>query len=145
MQTGTTDWHAFERSITTAKAYRKIVVTLMYGGTTGTVWYDDIALTTGSLPPTPTPVGGAELLANGSYETDSDANNVPDSWVFRYMAAGSGRDCTVAQHGTCSVRINGSTQMAEAYQRFNLAGIAGDAFTVRAWTRAENALSTTKY
>lgn len=145
MQSGTTDWHAFERTISAARAYRKIVVTLMYGGTSGTVWYDDVALTTGSLPPTPTPIGGAEVLVNGSYETDTDANNVPDNWTFRSIPAGSGRDCTVAQHGTCSVHINGSTQMAEAYQRFNLTGIAGDAFTVRAWTRAENALSTTKY
>lgn len=45
-------------------------------------------------------------VTNGSFETDSDANNVPDGWTFTPQTAGTGvLDATTSAHGIKSFKI----------------------------------------
>src|SRR5690606_19862523 len=50
---------------------------------------------------------GTELLTNGSFETDSDANNIPDGWTAQGAPGGAVRSTTAgdAFDGTAGVLI----------------------------------------
>src|SRR6185436_12313279 len=43
------------------------------------------------------------LVNNPGFETDADANNLPDGWTGKKLGASDRLDCTLAHEGRCSL------------------------------------------
>ncbi|MBC8100922.1 MAG: choice-of-anchor D domain-containing protein, partial [Armatimonadetes bacterium] len=107
------------------------------------------------VPPTATPVStatatppalGVELLLNTSFETDANADNIPDSWLPTGIT-GDGRVCGsgVAYAGDCAWKfIGGTGENAAVEQSVTVAasmGIgAGDTLTLAVATKASTGI-----
>jgi len=93
----------------------------------------------------PQPAGGAcdigayELgLLNNSFERGP---RIPKYWKGQKLTTKDRRTCTIAHDGSCSFKMVGSTAMKSLKQVVKLSGKAGDAFTLKGWSKATNPLS----
>ncbi len=66
------------------------------------------AVPTATATPGPdvTPIGGSELLLNGGFEFDADADGIPDGWKLSGRS-GDARVCSGARSGSCAYRAKG--------------------------------------
>jgi len=76
-----------------------------------------------------------ELVANGGFESNREDLALPDRWRIRRLSLpDEGRFCD--QHG-CAVEIDGGPARTQVLQTIQLAGQAGDRFTLRARSSAQ--------
>jgi len=92
----------------------------------------------------PQPAGGAcdigayELgLVNHSFE---QGPRIPAPWKGQKLTTKDRRVCKTAYHGSCSFKMVGSTARKSLKQVVKLSGKAGDAFTLKGWSKATNPL-----
>jgi hypothetical protein len=81
----------------------------------------------------PCPGGSTELIANGSFETDAEPNNIPDMWTAKKMQIpGSDYiDCvTVPTDGACSFTILGNGTGKKLVQKIITSGVSTDTFVL---------------
>jgi predicted outer membrane repeat protein len=75
-----------------------------------------------------------ELVANGGFESNRDDPELPDRWRIRRLALpDEGIFCDA---DTCAVEIDGGMERTQLLQTIQLAGQAGDGFTLRARSSA---------
>jgi hypothetical protein len=82
-------------------------------------------------------IAGTQLLKNPSFETDANHDNKPDNWSYTgFNAATDGRDCTVHQLGSCSLKLAGNGTQKAASETIMKSGVAGNDFTFALWSKA---------
>lgn len=82
----------------------------------------------------------AELVHNGSFEQNTDGNNVPDGWASKGLPATGGQVCSGEVHtGSCAVKIPLGRTRQLSFTR-NIDGNAGEDITFSLWSNAQSAL-----
>ncbi|MFC1626684.1 hypothetical protein ACFL1P_00605 [Patescibacteria group bacterium] len=88
--------------------------------------------------PTPTPIVG-EILLNGSFEFDSNEDEMPDDWKLHDVNSEniSSVICTEAHSGNCSLEIQGD-ELAVIKQYISVEDIQGNLIKISGWSKAKN-------
>lgn len=89
-------------------------------------------------PPNPEPLAVClpmELVANGGFQSDRDANGVPDRWTATGFGPNDGRACT---GDACLVKLRGNATVKRLRHTVPYAGHAGDTLTFKARSRAKD-------
>ena len=82
----------------------------------------------------------AGLLTNGSFETDTDLDGIPDSWDGNAnLTSKDKRVCNQSYAGACSFKMvaQGTTKVLD-YSSDLGSGTAGDKFKLKAWTKGKD-------
>ena len=75
------------------------------------------------------------LLKNGSFEIDNDANNLPDYWTPTAFEPDDSRSSDYAKQGSYSLKVNGNPALGKKItQRIEVGGNAGDEFAFSGWS-----------
>ena len=78
-----------------------------------------------------------EMVANGGFQSDGNADGTPERWTENAnVAANDGRACNA--DGACVVKMRGSGPIKRLSQDIRHAGSAGDVFTFKARSRAQD-------
>lgn len=78
-----------------------------------------------------------ELVANGGFQSDGNADDIPDRWTPNANVGGSDvRACNA--DGACVFKVRGTGPVKRLSQDIRHAGSAGDVFTFKARSRAQN-------
>jgi uncharacterized repeat protein (TIGR01451 family) len=127
----------------TLESYAACTFKVQFKPTTTVTYTGNISLQ--SLIPTDTfmlPVSGngarvTQLLLNRSFETDVNADKVPDGWASGgAWALADGRDCTVHKYGLCSLKFTGTSALKQLSFTVLRNGVSGDKLAFGVWERA---------
>ena len=80
----------------------------------------------------------AALVKNGSFEKDSNGDGIPDNWTPDSLTSSDKRVCNQSHVGACSFKMVGDGDAKFLYQVIDISGLAGDEFTLKAWTKGKN-------
>jgi hypothetical protein len=79
------------------------------------------------------------LVKNGSFEKDTNGDGLPNNWVYgQNIAPGDKRVCNQSYAGACSFKMIGDANYKWLYQNILIAGLAGDEFSLSAWTKGKS-------
>jgi CSLREA domain-containing protein len=104
---------------------------------------DGVGLRAEFVPHEPQPHVGClplELAGNGSFESDSDDNGIPQRWTGTLLGVHDRLGCSA--NGNCVFKIRGNGALKRLQHVIRHAGGAGDAFTFRARSRAQGVPTT---
>ena len=117
-----------------------LLITTMAGGA---IYFRSRAYSPPATPPTPpnpSPTPVPSTLVNGSFENDSDNNNLPDGWSVLNTGANDGRFLyPEAPDGTYVVKFTPVRRVGfkTIYQQKNISGSSQDVWNFRLWTKTE--------
>ena len=84
----------------------------------------------------------ANLVANGSFETDSNGDGIPNGWTGYQLTPADKRVCNQSYVGSCSFKIVGGTIPTppfwkDLYQNIPVSGGAGESYKLTFWIKAK--------
>lgn len=97
--------------------------------------------TTGFLAAPPAGCRPQELVANGRFQLDADADGRPDRWRTRRLQVENG-DGMACGGAACQLRILGDGQVNQVLQTLDVPGDAGDSVTIGARSSATSVPAT---
>lgn len=118
-------WEQYQLDFAASKDYNRVRVFLVYGHSSGKVWFDDISLTVGPM--------STELVENGFFDVF-----VPNWWRGNRLTTSDGPDCSTSATGSCSMELQGNGTQKQVIFITPTSGSAGDNFTFSLWNRADN-------
>jgi len=77
------------------------------------------------------------LLANSSFEKDSDGDGIPNNWTLNNASGADKRVCNQSYHGACSFKMVGAGAEIFIHQDLDLAGSGGDSFKLTFWAKTK--------
>ena len=83
----------------------------------------------------------ANLVANGSFEKDTNGDGIPNNWGTQDLDLADKRVCNQSYAGSCSFKFTdggGTTANEAILQIINVSGSAGDTFTLSWWTKTRD-------
>lgn len=85
-----------------------------------------------------------QVVSNPSFETDTNADKIPDDWLAQgiNVPGGDGRRCANAIDGACALKLIGDGTTKRLKQVIAASGIAGEVLTLRGWSAASGVPST---
>jgi hypothetical protein len=87
----------------------------------------------------------AVLIKNASFEKDTNKDGIPNNWKGVKLSKDDGRTCTVARHKSCSFKMVGTGKSKQLTQTMLMGGLAGESFTLKAFSKASQATGAGKY
>ncbi|NLD71894.1 MAG: DUF4012 domain-containing protein, partial [Chloroflexi bacterium] len=115
--------------LTATAPYQAIEVAVRMTNKAGEAWIDEVTLERLGAP-------GANLVENGSFEEDADADGLPDGWTPSGLGPEDGLVDGIAREGERSLYLVGEVGREKALiQRLPIGGEAGDAFRLAAYSR----------
>ena len=84
-----------------------------------------------------TTVPPPNLLVNGSFEIDDDADRLPDGWSADRFLPEDGVVCGDAHDGSCVLLITGNKTPRKLVQVVDVTGAAGDDYMLSLWVQAD--------
>lgn len=76
-----------------------------------------------------------EMVANGGFQSDGNGDDIPERWTPTGLTPNDGRVCN---SGACLVKLRGNGLIKRLVHDVKHAGAAGDVFTFRARSRAQD-------
>jgi hypothetical protein len=83
-------------------------------------------------------LAAGKLVKNGSFERDNNGDGLPNKWAGGGLTAADKRVCNKSYGGSCSFKMVGDDTYKLLTQDIALSGLAGDEFTLSAWTKGKN-------
>ena len=80
----------------------------------------------------------ANLLANGSFEKDSNGDGMPNGWAGQDLTTADKRVCNQAKAGSCSFKMNADGSEKSIFQSVAVSGLAGADHTLALWTKGKD-------
>ena len=84
-----------------------------------------------------TTVPPPNLLVNGSFEINDDADRLPDGWSADRFLPEDGVVCGDAHDGSCVLLITGNKTPRKLVQVVDVTGAAGDDYMLSLWVQAD--------
>ena len=81
---------------------------------------------------------GSNLVKNGSFEGGTHGNGIPNKWSGTNLTTADKRDCNQSAAGDCSFKMVGNGVSKLFKQEIAVGGLAGDEFTLSAWTKGKD-------
>jgi hypothetical protein len=85
----------------------------------------------------------ASAVKNGSFEKDSNGDGIPNNWGGYSLSPSDKRVCNQSYAGDCSFKMvgEGGTSDKLVFQGLDVAGVAGDTFTLKMWVKTKDLVS----
>ena len=81
---------------------------------------------------------GGNLVKNGSFEGGTHGNGIPNKWSGTNLTNADKRVCNQSAAGDCSFKMVGNGVSKLFKQEIAVGGLAGDEFTLSAWTKGKD-------
>jgi hypothetical protein len=79
----------------------------------------------------------ANLVANSSFEKDSNGDGIPNNWVGHLLTPSDKRVCNQSYVGSCSFKLVGDGTAKSLYQGIPVTGGTGESYKFTFWIKAK--------
>jgi len=83
-------------------------------------------------------LAATNLVANGSFEKDTNGDGIPNKWAGISLTAADKRVCNQSYAGACSFKMVGDGNSKALYQIILISGVSGDQFNLVVWTKGKD-------
>ena len=83
-------------------------------------------------------LAAGNLVANGSFENDSNGDGIPNKWSGYLLSTADKRVCNQSKAGSCSFKMNADGNYKHLIQFASYGGLAGEQFTFSAWIKVKD-------